>query len=183
MGGPSALVRRIGVCAIAGLVVGAPAAAAAGDPYSATQKRVQYTVYEPRVTLGMVRESGSAGFQTYPCSLPGGPGFSAAYSQSSTRNFSLNESQRGCLDGPDGVGRYGTISVGSATATISGSCASQASTCASSTAAGVTRQAYTTVTLPAVKGHRSTLVELYTTGLSPRQIAQILRGLVPVTSR
>ena len=182
MGSASGLIRLLGVCTgVLALTVGP--AAAADDPFANAQKAATYTVYQPQVTLGMVRSAGSGGFQSYPCSKPGGPGFTAAYvGGSKGAGFSLSESASGCLDGPDGVGQYGTVRIGSSTATIMGSCAAQKPTCGSATATDVKRNAYTTVTLPAAKGHGRTFVELYSNGLGPRAIAQILRGLKPVAT-
>ena len=162
----------------------APAVGAAENPYATTQATVQYTVYQPMQTLGLAMNPGTGGFQTTACSTPGGPMINAAYGsqQSGKSGIGIGESQKGCLDGPDGVGRYGTVAIGSATATIMGQCPGQRATCPKASVGGVRHQAYTTVTLPAAHGHTSTLIELYTNGIGPRDIARILRGLAPVAA-
>ena len=162
----------------------APAAGAAENPYATAQTKAQYTVYQPMQTIGLAMNAGTAGFTSYAMCSTGGPLIIARYGSQTRpgKGFSVQESLKGCLDGPDEIGPYGTVMVGSAKATIGGMCPGQRPTCPKASVGGVRRQAYTTVTLPAANGHQSTLIELYSTGLGPRQIAEILRGLAPVAA-
>ncbi len=158
----------------------APAVQAAPDgpgTYAQVQVGVDYTVYRPTATFGIPRTD----FQTYDCGTGGDDLLSVQYGrQGHGRWIQVLESQRGCTDGPDGVGPASTFTVDGAKATIMGDCAGQMSTCASSTPAGVKRGAYVTVTLPGQQPWSSTYVEVYTAGLTTAQIRQFVRGLAPV---
>lgn len=182
--------RRTAMGGILGLIVatatllGAPGALAATDPYAQAQAKAQYTVYAPSQTFGLIRAAGAEGFQSNDCGNPGGPLITAGYISRGhgKRSFTLQESAKGCVDGPDAMGRYGTVTVKGATATIMGTCAKQASTCPSATRAAVKEGAYTTVTLPAANGHGTTYVELYSKGLTVAQITHLLATLMPAAT-
>lgn len=156
----------------------APASAADGPSrWEKAQVGLTYTVYRPSTTVGLNRSS----FQLIACGSGRDDMAMARYGRDTgKRSITIQESQRGCLDGPDGVGPAGTFTVRGAKATVLGSCGTQVATCASATPAGVRRSAYTTVTLPSGgAGLGSTFVELYTEGLSLPEITKVVRGLVP----
>lgn len=96
--------------------------------------------------------------------------------------INLNESQTGCEDGPDGVGPVAKFTVNGATATIMGSCKGQKSICSKSNPALLRKgSGYTTVTLPAgSSGLKPTFVEVYTAGMSVKDIKEFVSGLEPV---
>ena len=156
-----------------------PAGAAEGpDRYEKAQVGLTYTVYRPSVTGGLPRTS----FALNGCAPGRDEMINVDYGdQSRGRWIGLTESQRGCVDGPDGVGPAATFAVRGATATVLGDCPGERSTCASATRAGVKRGAYTTVTLPSGgDGLSPTLVEVYTAGFTLAQVKAVVRGLAPV---
>lgn len=164
-------------CASLPLAAG-PAFASNSGTIAGMQVGVNYSVYAPTTTLGLSQTD----FTTFPC--PGqDEGFVADFGQQGRgRNFSLQESAKPCLDGPDGVGPVTTITVKGATATIMGQCAGSQGSCSSATRAGLLKNGYTTVTLPSAPGTSltSTTVALYTQGYTVKQIRRILAGLAPV---
>ena len=153
-------------------------AGASGSPnrWENAQVGLTYTGYRPTTTLGLARSQ----FQLNDCGQGRDEMLNVSYgSQQAQRWIGITESQRGCVDGPDGVGPAGTFTVRGATATILGDCPGGRASCSTATGAGVRRSAYTTVTLPSGgAGLGSTFVEVYTQGLSKAQIAQVVRGLV-----
>ena len=166
------------VASVLSLLPLAPADAADGPGrWEKAQVGLTYTVYRPSTTVGLAR----TGFQLMSCAPGRDDMVIARYGRdTSKRSISIQESQRGCVDGPDGVGPAGTFTVRGAKATVLGSCGPNRGTCPSSTPAGVRRSAYTTVTLPSGgAGLGSTFVELYTEGLSLAEITTVVRGLVP----
>lgn len=174
------------LAAVAAGAAAAPASAAeqpAGfDRFSKAQATREFVVYAPTNVLGLPLTS----FRSYACGNPGGPQLSAQFGSRATSGgprLQLSESPApGCVDGPDGVGPAATFTFEGAKVTVYGECANGRSTCARSTAAGVTRQAYTTVTLPGSAVRPTpTLVELYSSGVSIAQIRTFIRGLVPAT--
>ncbi len=158
------------------LTVAAPAHAAS-DTYEGAQVGLTYTVYEPSNTLGMPQSS----FQLNGCAPGKDEQINSSYGrQGKARSIAMTQSQTGCEDGPDGVGKAATFTVDGATATVMGDCQGSTSTCAKATKAGVRRSAYTTVTLPSGgSGLGSTFVEVYSEGLSIAQIRTFVRGLKP----
>lgn len=150
-------------------------ARAASDTYEGAQVGLTYTVYEPSNTLGMPQSS----FGLNDCAASKDEQINSAYGrQGKARSISMTQSQTGCEDGPDGVGKAGAFSVNGATATVMGACSGTASTCTKATKAGVRRSAYTTVTLPSGgAGLGTTFVEVYSEGLSLAQIRTFVRGL------
>jgi hypothetical protein len=138
-----------------------------------------YTVYAPTTTIDLK----SSSFQLIDCGGGKDEQLIASFgSQMSNSGWiNLNESQNGCLDGPDGVGLVTKFKVKGATATIMGSCKGQVSSCSRSTPT-LLRQGsgYTTVTLPAGSSAlESTFVEVYTAGMSVKDIKEFVRGLEP----
>ncbi len=159
------------------LAVAAPAHAAS-DTYEGAQVGLTYTVYAPSNTLGMPQST----FQLNACAPGKDEQINSSYGrQGKARSVSMVESQTGCEDGPDGVGKAATFVVDGATATVMGDCQGSTSYCAKATKAGVRRSAYTTVTLPSAgSGLSSTFVEVYSEGLSLAQIRTFVRGLKAV---
>ena len=171
---------------VAAGAAGAPASAAeqpAGfERFGKAQATREFVVYAPTTTLGLPLTS----FTSNACGNPGGPQLSAEFGSEATSgrpSLQLSESPApGCVDGPDGVGPAATFTFEGAKVTVYGECANGRSTCARSTAAGVKRQAYTTVTLPGSAVRPTpTLVELYSSGVSIAKIRAFIRGLVPAT--
>lgn len=155
------------------------AANAADGPtrWEKAQLGLTYTVCRPSGTLGLPRTS----FQLVACGSGRDSMVSSAYGrQGAGRSLTIQESQKGCLDGPDGVGPAGAFTVRGARATVLGSCATETATCPSAMSAGVRRSAYITVTLPSGgNGLGTTFVEVYSQGLSLAQITTVVRSLVP----
>lgn len=158
--------------------VAPPAAAAPAPPspaaYAAMQSRVDYTVYRPAITFNIPMTE----FTTVPCSN-GEDMTSSVYGVQlrPSRSITLQQSERdGCIDGTDGIARHSSFVVTGAKATIFGEC-DEGSDCTSSTAKGVRRYAYTTVTLPGQAGHATTHIGVYTTSLGVAQIKLFVRGL------
>ena len=175
----AAVVRvTVAIAVVAGVMTLAPHADAAmgpGGPYAQAQVGLTYTVYVPTRTFTLKRTS----FALDPCGGGLDDFITAEYGkQASGKGYiGLNEFEKPCIDGPDGVGRVTTILVKGAKATVMGACAGGASTCASATRGSVLKNGYTTVTLPAAPGLKSTFVEVYTSGLTVAQIRTFLRTL------
>ncbi len=148
--------------------------------YDQAQVGLTYTVYVPTTSLGLKATS----FQLVGCGKGKDEQINASYgSQMSNEGWiSLSESNTSCTDGPDGVGPVTTFTVGGATVTIMGSCRGGKSTCTKSTRALLRKgQGYTTVTLPAGDSSlKSTFVEVYTDGMSVKDIKKFVTGLKPV---
>ena len=159
-----------------------PVASAATNPakYERAQVGLTYTVYAPTTSI----ELKSSSFQLIDCGGGKDEQLIASFgSQMSDSGWiNLNESQTGCEDGPDGVGLVTKFKVQGATATIMGSCKGGKSTCTKSNRT-LLRQGsgYTTVTLPAGSSAlKSTFVEVYTAGMSVKDIKEFVSGLEPV---
>jgi hypothetical protein len=148
--------------------------------YDQAQVGLTYTVYVPTTSLGLKATS----FQLVGCGKGKDEQINASYgSQMSNEGWiSLSESNTSCTDGPDGVGPVTTFTVRGATVTIMGSCRGGKSTCTKSTRALLRKgQGYTTVTLPAGDSSlKSTFVEVYTDGMSVKDIKKFVTGLKPV---
>jgi hypothetical protein len=148
--------------------------------YDQAQVGLTYTVYVPTTSLGLKATS----FQLVGCGKGKDEQINASYgSQMSNQGWiSLSESNTSCTDGPDGVGPVTTFTVRGATVTIMGSCRGGKSTCTKSTRALLRKgQGYTTVTLPAGDSSlKSTFVEVYTDGMSVKDIKKFVTGLKPV---
>ena len=159
-----------------------PVASAATNPakYERAQVGLTYTVYAPTTSI----ELKSSSFQLIDCGGGKDEQLIASFgSQMSNSGWiNLNESQTGCLDGPDGVGLVTKFKVKGATATIKGSCKGQESSCSKSNPARLRKgSGYTTVTLPAGSSAlKSTFVEVYTAGMSVKDIKAFVTGLKPV---
>lgn len=176
----------LSLLAAAGLAAAAlatsPVAAAATNPakYEKAQVGLTYTVYAPTTSIDLK----SSSFQLTDCGGGKDEQLSASFgSQMSNSGWiNLNESQTGCEDGPDGVGLVTNFKVKGATATIMGSCKGGKSTCTKSNPALLRKgQGYTTVTLPAGSSAlKSTFVEVYTDGMSVKDIKAFVTGLKPV---
>ena len=148
--------------------------------YDQAQVGLTYTVYVPTTSLGLKATS----FQLIGCGKGKDEQINASYgSQMSNEGWiSLSESNTSCTDGPDGVGPVTKFTVRGATVTIMGSCRGGKSTCTKSTPALLRKgQGYTTVTLPAGDSSlKSTFVEVYTDGMSVKDIKKFVTGLKPV---
>ena len=159
-----------------------PIASAATNPakYEKAQVGLTYTVYAPTTTIDLT----SSSFQLIDCGGGNDEQLVASFgSQMSNSGWiNLNESQTGCEDGPDGVGLVTKFKVKGATATIKGSCKGQVSSCSKSNPARLRKgSGYTTVTLPAGSSAlESTFVEVYTAGMSVKDIKEFVSGLEPV---
>jgi hypothetical protein len=156
----------------------APSSAADGPgKYESAQVGLTYTVYKPTDTLGIKR----TGFQLNGCGVGVDEQINAYYGRQGKGSWiGLNESQKGCEDGPDGVGPAATFTVRGAKAKVRGDCPGMASTCRSATRAGVRRGAYTTVTLPSGgDGLSPTYVEVYSANVTLKQLKAFVRGLMP----
>lgn len=168
------------VSAVVALVATAPAHAATGGPgkFEQAQVGLTYTVYAPSTTAGLKRTS----FALEGCGGGLDEFITANFGHQTSGKawIALNEFEKYCIDGPDGVGPAATVTVKGAKATIMGACAGGKSTCASATRASVVKSGYTTVTLPGANGLKSTDIEVYTTGLTIAQIRAFLQGLHPV---
>ncbi len=166
--------------AVVTLVGVAPAHAAPDGPgkYQQAQVGLTYTVYAPSNTAGLTRTS----FELDGCGGGLDEFINADYGHQTSGKawIGLNEFEKYCIDGPDGVGPAATVTVKGAKATIRGACAGGKSTCASATRASVVKSGYTTVTLPGANGLKSTDIEVYTTGLTVAQIRAFLQGMRPV---
>ena len=176
----------LSLLAAAGLAAAAlatsPIASAATNPakYEKAQVGLTYTVYAPTTSI----ELKSSSFQLIDCGGGKDEQLIASFgSQMSNSGWiNLNESQTGCLDGPDGVGLVSKFKVKGAAATIMGSCKGQESSCSKSNPARLRKgSGYTTVTLPAGSSAlKSTFVEVYTAGMSVKDIKEFVSGLEPV---
>ncbi len=172
----------IAVAALAGAPAGASATSA--NPKVAKFEKAQvgltYTVYAPSTSINLT----STSFELVGCAVGKDEQINASYgSQMSNRGWiSISESQSGCEDGPDGVGRVTTFTVDGATATVMGSCGGGKSTCSKSNRALLRKgQGYTTVTLPASgSGLQPTYIEVYSANISLKEIRAFVRGLQPV---
>ncbi|GDX32674.1 hypothetical protein LBMAG15_16090 [Actinomycetes bacterium] len=167
---------------VAAAALGAGPASAAVNPakYEQAQVGLTYTVYKPTTSIDLKTSS----FQLTDCGGGKDEQINASFgSQMSNKGWiSLTESQTGCEDGPDGVGPVTTFTIDGATATIMGSCKGGKSTCTKSNPAQLRKgQGYTTVTLPAGSSAlKSTFVEVYTDGMSVKEIKAFFAGLKPV---
>jgi hypothetical protein len=160
--------------------VATPAIGAEGpDAYESAQVGLTYSVYQPTRTLGLAR----SGFELNGCAPGRDEQINADYGREGRgRWIQLNQSQKGCQDGPDGVGPTATFTVRGAAATVMGDCPGQASTCSKATRAGAQRGAYTTVTLPSAgDGLSATYVEVYSANVPLWRIKAFVRGLVPAS--
>ncbi len=182
----AAVVFLLAVPAAASAATASPtpsaSSSATGVTFASVQAKVPYTVYVPTVTL----KEKLTKLQTYPCSV-GAMGSTADYSgPRAGRHFSINQSQKGCQDGPSGVGVVTTVKVKGAKATIMGKCAKgpgSMSGCKSATRAGLLKAGYSTVMMPAPAGKagsKTTFVEIYSTGLNVAKVTALLKGLRPV---
>ena len=165
---------------VAAAAFAAPASAAVNPAkYDQAQVGLTYTVYVPTTSLDLKATS----FQLTDCGGGKDEQINAAFgSQMSNKGWiSLTESNTGCEDGPDGVGPVAKFTVDGATATIMGSCKGGKSTCTKSNPALLRKgQGYTTVTLPAGSSAlKSTFVEVYTDGMSVKDIKEFVTGLTP----
>lgn len=180
------LIRRAGALLAVPLLlvlvpVGSASASDGAEAWKKAQAKVEHTVYRPTETAGLSRTF----FKVYPtCSQGGDPLVQIEYGrQNGKRWIGIDQSQRECLDAPDEHGPAGTFSVRGAKATVLGRCIPEAGSCASATRAGVRPSATTSVTLPASGGKGTTYVVVNTQGLTLAEIKNVVRSLVPVSSR
>jgi hypothetical protein len=167
--------------AAAALTFAAPAQAmGSGNPYEDMQVGVTYTVYSPTFTAGLSIIRAGAN----PATAPGiEQNLYALYGKKNGRNVSIYEGNP--IGSDPGMGQVVlTTTVQGQKATVTAFCdPSKRAKCKASDVGKV--GGYLSVTLPAAKGLRPTVVIIETDGPSPiaaQQLVQIARGMQPITS-